>query len=71
MREFLIVARERVGGQAREKFGGASRNRDTKNNFGLKNSPAEGGAEGKAGKNFLSPSPFPFLPALPLNFFEG
>jgi hypothetical protein len=49
--------------------GGASRNRDTKNNFGLK----KGGLarlrreEDTAGKNFLSPDPFPFLPAVPLN----
>jgi len=59
--------------------GGASRNRDTKNNLGLKKFPRSRigvrdrlrREEGTAGKNFLSPDPFPFLPAVPLNFFVG
>jgi len=35
----------------------------TKNNFGLKKFPAEGGVEKRADKNFPSPDPFPFLSA--------
>jgi len=40
--------------------GGASRNRDTKNNFGLKEFPAEGGAEKRASKNSLPLNPVLF-----------
>ena len=69
-----------MGGRVKreEKLGGASRDRDTKNNLGLK----KGGLarsrigvrdrlrreEGTAGKNFLSPDPFPFLPAFAFEF---
>ena len=73
----LYLAREWVGGSSARKIDGASRNRDTKNNLGLKKgriSPPQAEAEGlptagrqRRAKISLPPTPFLFCPPLPLH----